>query len=132
MQAASLEADETLAGLWAALLANAADSAQHVAVQPSFAEVLRQLTPMDAQVLGYLYAPAGATATEPIISGLMVKTLMLPFGLSYEQANLSVDNLIRLQLCRGVDAVGVGLGPASIAGTTYGHYFMKACMPPRL
>lgn len=48
---AGLESDPTLADLWAALLANAADPAQRITVQPGFAEIMRQLTAMDVRVL---------------------------------------------------------------------------------
>lgn len=131
VQAASLETNETLGEMWTALLANAADPAEYVAIQPSFSDVLRQLTPMDAQILANLYAPAGSTATEPMLSGVMVKTLIVSFASNYEQITLSIDNLLRLQLCRSIDTVAKGIGPANIAGTTYGHYFVKACMPPK-
>jgi hypothetical protein len=56
VQAASLEADETLVEKWAALLANAADPTQKAKVQPSFVEAVRQLTPADAQLLEFIYA----------------------------------------------------------------------------
>ena len=56
VQAAALETDESLAEKWAALLANAADSAQRVAVRPAFVEVLRQLIADDAEMLRYIHA----------------------------------------------------------------------------
>jgi hypothetical protein len=50
---ASMQDDEDLHTRWAALLANAAASPD--SVHPSFIEVLRQLTPKDAQLLDELY-----------------------------------------------------------------------------
>lgn len=62
VQAAALESDSTLAEKWAALLANAADPAQRIMVQPGFAEVLRQLTTLEAQILSELYSAAGESS----------------------------------------------------------------------
>jgi hypothetical protein len=50
---ASVQDDDDLHTLWAALLANAATSAD--SVHPSYIEVLRQLTPNDAKLLNELY-----------------------------------------------------------------------------
>jgi len=63
VQAAALETDPGLSERWAALLANAADPEQRVKVQPGYAEVLRQLTPIDAQILKLLYAAAAVSAS---------------------------------------------------------------------
>lgn len=53
MDAASIEDDEDLHTRWAALLANAASSPD--AVHPSYIEVLKQLTPVEARLLDELY-----------------------------------------------------------------------------
>ncbi|MBO2010873.1 Abi-alpha family protein [Hymenobacter negativus] len=131
VQAAALESDESLSDRWAALLANAADSAQRVAVQPGFVEVLRQLTPADALLLHSLYYP-------PKGSGLPASQRMLKqfdgLGLSYADINLSVDNLIRLHLCVGRTERG-GMfydpdRPSQIGATVFGKQFMQACSAP--
>lgn len=131
LNAASLEDEPTLAAKWAALLANAADPAQRVAVQPGFAEVLRQLTPTDALLLDSLYFP-------PQGSGLLRGQRMLKQfggpGLDYASVTLSVDNLIRLHLCVGRTEKG-GLfhdpdRPGTIAATLFVQQFMQACSAP--
>src|SRR5437870_3179575 len=53
MEGASIQDDEDLHSRWAALLANAAVSP--TLVHPSFIEILKQLTPEDAQLLDRLY-----------------------------------------------------------------------------
>jgi len=53
VEAASIENDEDLHTRWAALLANAATSPD--SVHPSYIEVLKQLTPVEARLLDALY-----------------------------------------------------------------------------
>jgi hypothetical protein len=130
VQAAALESDPTLAEKWAALLANAADPAQRVAVQSGFIEVLRQLTPDEAQVLTMLYAPVTKPDSQPVISGFKTEALLESLGLDYNDVSLIVDNLMRLQLCFGERIQSVPM-PYNIGSTTYGHYFMKAVTSPR-
>jgi hypothetical protein len=55
VQAASLETDPVLSAHWAALLANAADPIQQIAVHPSYADILRQITPTEAKLLSELF-----------------------------------------------------------------------------
>ncbi|MGA1998935.1 MAG: Abi-alpha family protein [Terriglobales bacterium] len=55
LSAASLEDDPGLQELWAGLLANAASPATSQTILPSFIEVLKQLTPFEAQVLNRLF-----------------------------------------------------------------------------
>ena len=55
MQQASLEDDETIQDMWANLLANAADPAEHNQVLPSFVTILKDLTARDAGFLNNFY-----------------------------------------------------------------------------
>ncbi|MBH8569343.1 DUF4393 domain-containing protein [Microvirga sp. STS02] len=139
VQAASLETDETLAEKWAALLANAADPAQRVQVQPPFVEVLRQLTPVQAKMLSQLYArERGVAVSEhaapnPFILGSMAQDL----GLTKQEFALCVDNLLRLRLCAALDGpyqMGPFKYPASptsyLNPTVFGREFVRACTPP--
>lgn len=131
VQAAALETDGALAEKWAALLANAADPAQRVQMQPGFAEVLRQLTPTDALLLASLYYPPKGSGLIP--GQRMLKQFDGP-GLDYANVTLSVDNLIRLHLCGGSWQKG-GLfhdpdRPDTIGATPFGHQFMQACSAP--
>jgi hypothetical protein len=102
VQAASLEDDPTLAEKWAALLANAADPDQRVAVQPGYAEVLRQLTPTDALVIEAFYKAAGTAfdANEP--HAIVTYELRESLGLDNVAMGISVDTMLRLRLCKPV------------------------------
>jgi len=65
VQAASLEADKSLADKWAALLANAADPLGEFEITPVYADILRQLTPAQARLLDVMFAEVSNNPTEP-------------------------------------------------------------------
>jgi Abortive infection alpha len=58
LQAASLEEDPDLQGVWANLLANAADPRELSPLAPSFATILKDLTAREAKFLNGLYLEA--------------------------------------------------------------------------
>ena len=137
LNAASMEEEAPLAEKWAALLANAADPAQQAPVQPAFVEVLRQLTSTDARVVSQLYEAAKHSSgnekmhtvfTAGIMSGLDLK-------LTQDEQRLSMDNLIRLQLCKPVATHGGYSSesfemPSAVLMTTFGLRFIQSCTPP--
>jgi hypothetical protein len=141
LDAAAMEEDESMADRWAALLANAADPATP-AVPPSFPEVLRQLTPLDAKLLDFVVnynvdskhedlnpspTPDGhADRFQPL-------TLAWIRGTAAEQAPLSdffvgMDNLARLRLLELLGDAVAGLNRRASA-TAFGIAFMRACCP---
>ena len=145
VQAASLETDPTLAEKWAALLANAADPAQRVAVQPGFAEVLRQLTPTDARVLDIAasleISPKGVVPNYASTHALLPKAAPL----LKQELEVVIGNLTRLGVClsasmQGVDsdswlaprsryrAIGPGFDYLQL--TPFGKAFLAAVTPP--
>lgn len=63
-ESASVEDDEDVHTRWAALLANAATSEN--SVHPSFIEILRELTPEDAQLLDRLYDSCESKRTRRV------------------------------------------------------------------
>lgn len=128
VQGAVLETDEGLAAKWAALLANAADPAQQVQVQPAFVEILRQLMPADTLVLNRLYFPPGPAGRGiSAVDGVSDSEIYTAMG--YYDGRLSFDNLIRLRLCSDG-----GRTPNSdktiMWSTELGFRFMKAVTPP--
>jgi hypothetical protein len=135
VQAASLETDEALADKWAALLANAADPAQKVQVQPGFVGAMRELTSADALILNRLYLASGVLVNG-FGNSAMQKQLVAELGLSYDEITLCIDNLLRLRLCSEaatkVSSLGGGslFGASSIGVNSYGLAFMRACTPP--
>lgn len=140
LESASLQDDPTLAKKWAALLANAADPAQRVTVQPGFVEVLRQFTPTDAQVLAHVYrqVPADFGVSNYSISQISTTGFMNELGLTQREFAISVENLLRLRLCD--TALGSKILPgnselpppvaASVYPTIFGHEFLLAVTPP--
>jgi hypothetical protein len=136
VQAAALQEGESMASKWASLLANAADPAQRVQVQPAFGEILRQLTPNDARILDALYFPEGTSRTKPSAGGSrMIKQFVSGLELSYAEVSLSVDNLLRLRLCMASEPkpgmFGASLTtPGEVRSTVLGQQFLLACTPP--
>lgn len=55
LEGASLEEDEDLHTMWAALLANAASPENAGKVRPAFSAILRELTPDEAALLNWMY-----------------------------------------------------------------------------
>jgi len=145
LEAASLQEEPSMAEKWAALLANAADPAQRVAVQPGFAEVLRQLTPTDAQVL----AAAAEIETNPESRSPYYTpiALLLPqfAPLTEQQLYVVTSNLARLGLCFNVGRQPIeasevlapnpryntmGPGVDFFRVTPFGFAFLAAVTPP--
>jgi hypothetical protein len=148
LDAASLEEEVSMAARWASLLANAADPAQRVQVQPGFAEVLRQLTPTDARVLeiaadikpinnpGGLPGFVQVTSLNKRIEDVPATTLAI-----------SIGNLTRLGVCLSAASQPalnhrgsflapppkfntVGPGFDFIQLTPFGRAFLAAVTPP--
>lgn len=142
MQAVSLETDGTLIDHWAALLANAADPAQRVTVQPGFVEVLRQLTPTDARVLTHVYqqVPTDFGITNYSITQIQTTGFMAALELTQRAFAISIENLLRLRLCdtalnSKILPANSELPPpvaASVYPTIFGHEFLAAVTPPTI
>lgn len=65
LTASDLQDEESMQEKFAALLANAADPRDLVAVHPAFPRILSELTPRDAKFLDALYADAAAQSKGP-------------------------------------------------------------------
>ena len=137
VQGASLETDPTLADLWAALLANAADPTHNAQVLPGFTGAMRELTSTDALILNQLYLPNGVLVSG-LGNSLMQKQLVANLGISDDEATLSIENILRLRLCSEVATSisiahlggGTLTGANSVGVNAYGLAFMRACTPP--
>jgi hypothetical protein len=149
VQAASLENNETLIDRWAALLANAADPAQKVKVQPSFSEILRQLTPTEALLATAITNFTSEESSVTKRASLFQTTYAYRRinGISDEEFAIAIDNLCRLSLTitRGpvpseavvqlLGGLAVGAnevlpGKERIAMTILGLTFLTAVTPP--
>lgn len=151
LQGASLEANESLQDMWAALLANAG-SAQHDTVRPRYVEILRQMAPDEAALLNWIYDEAEKSTSardvlEPYPQTILVKAYAsLGFG-SYDpnpppgQATATVNawkfgscfnSLEAAQLIRTRDDVVNPSNAGPYFSLTYlGVQFVRACRPPK-
>jgi hypothetical protein len=153
LEAASREDDEDLQGRWAALLANSSSLASPNAVLPAFVEILRQLTPIQAQILDWMFNlrfqhTPGWFWTYPDVFRSQVEK---QFNLSADDYALLVADLERLNVIeprRDIptadknDVPIEDIGPLlvarwnsrirydSIGFTTLGVRFVAACNPP--
>ena len=98
----SLEEEESMVDRWASLLANAADPTATVKVEPSFTEILKQLSPREAQILDSIYNLVQSIPIpreEWIQRGALAESLKEVLRISEQNFEIAVDNLFRLRLC---------------------------------
>lgn len=99
MNNASLEDDEYLQGMWAALLANTTDPKSKTQPRKTFVDLLRGVENLDARILSFLSKQGWAmykikTVTEEL--GFTVTKLCQEFGVSENEMKLALVNLSRL------------------------------------
>jgi len=70
LEAASLQDDEDIQHTWANLLANAADPRQRHRVEPSFVQILRELSPREVKFLDSLYKQGAGVNIRMELKGL--------------------------------------------------------------
>jgi len=106
----SMEEDENMQNRWAALLAKAADPNYSLDFVTIFSEVLRQLSPVEVQILDLMYDAYLSTSPEKI------NDVIVNHGAIREIINtppdeyvLLIQNLLRLNLAR-IHAQGVTFG----------------------
>lgn len=155
LQSAALEENEALARQWAALLANAATPG-FTHILPAYAEILRQLTPAQAQILLWMYQKGhqaqkqyampssyypdytrydleAAHSLSPadyalLITGMERLQLIEPRRV-FESSEEGWDGeeMFRAIIARWNSRVKYDL----ISFTTLGLRFMEACTPPK-
>jgi hypothetical protein len=153
LEHASLEDEDDIQRRWAALLANAASPDNKIL--PAFAEILHQLTPVQANILQWMYE----MKTEPIAGwvshwpDVARSDIESTFNLSHADYALLITDLERLNLIeprRDIKAGAVGaevpmdellqlvvdrwnsrVKYESIGFTTLGLGFIAACTPPK-
>jgi hypothetical protein len=138
LEAGSLEEDETMSDRWAALLANAANpETDSPSVEPSFPEILRQLTPRDAAILDSVFGVADPLPQEEWIGrGATGEGVRASLGCDESEFAVSRQNLIRLGLC-SPPAGGLAFVEGDhrypvvnsdiLCLTQFGHAFVLAC-----
>lgn len=101
LNAASLEDDDVMQELWANLLLNAADSKFTSEIRVAFIDIIKTLTPIDAQMLRQIY---NSVAPEDLVSNTSVevhincKKAMNDLHIDALTCDASLDNLERCQL----------------------------------
>lgn len=150
LESASLEDDEFLQKTWAALLANAANPHCSVKVEPSFVDIMRQVTTNQVRILNALF-PESRRGTNPnkapfTMETSYIKEVVMADGVSDGEFDVAFDNLVRLRLCTASGmvsmhkaisdgpnmnlAMATGEGTANIGSTKLGIAFLEACSTP--
>lgn len=139
----SLEEDESMIEKWAALLASAADPASTSKVQPSFPEILKQLSAREAVILDTIFAMVikeQIPRAEWSNRGARREPVKQIARLEDEEYEISIDNLYRLRLCAppaiqlafldNKDARFQLRDKSVVCLTEFGFAFATSCQPP--
>ncbi|MHB1680010.1 MAG: Abi-alpha family protein [bacterium] len=133
----SLEEEDKIQDKWAALLANAADPNNKYSVNPSFAEILKELSPLEVELLDTMFDKVNQDEIANKTEIFFEKEEVCPnFYIEESQYTILVGNLLRLNLCQPVASrinttQGVypfGLRTCKFIGfTQLGYEFVKLC-----
>jgi hypothetical protein len=127
---------QTLLDMFAELLATELTPGR--TAHPSFARVLSQLAPLDAQILVRLRS-LGRDYTRGIYREHLMPTSDIVtelFGTEVtpeirQEMSIATSNLMRLGLCaEGIRTTGPEPGPEALRLTEYGVLFVEACSGP--
>lgn len=124
---ASLEEDDTLQDMWAALLTNAADKKGEFLISSAFPDVLKQLSKKEALLLDSLILEQedySDTVTQRSFRGEEVHISRRKAAVVIRLPALLENNLKRLGLIEGGGRMPCVLTP-------FGEAFVHACQPPR-
>jgi hypothetical protein len=136
LQAASIEDDETLQGLWAGLLASASEESD--SLSPSFIETLKQLTPAEAKALNDFFESVPTqdrisfddAATSLVLRGFKGKPQLVAICDTFERLGF----FRRQYDVRQIQPQRYEMQSNEVVWkyefTKYGLQFMKACKGP--
>lgn len=134
LEKGSVEEDSELQLRWMTLLASSAMPSKHNWVLPGFAEILSQLTPIQAAILDWMYdcLLEGGFMSPNRESGEIQKQ----FGLDDREYGLYASDLVRLGLIQRArvafkDAWEDDGLHATVTLTPLGQNFVVACRPPK-
>ncbi len=98
LDAASLETEDEIQQLWAALFANAADPHRGLRLRKVFLEVLRGLEPLDARIMLFLADPT-LDDRYTILTGATVNAEVISTGIEADlrEVKISLQTLARYQ-----------------------------------
>lgn len=134
LQAATIEDDDSLQDLFAALLVNAANAASGVEIHRSFIEILAQITPLEARILKVIYSLSFIEARH---AGISTGDLPDTARILGEKENateqppdeiaLALGNLVRVGCVKVPATWGGGETFSSVNPTLLGREFVRAC-----
>jgi hypothetical protein len=140
LDAAVLEEDDQMAERWASLLASAADPNNQTALEASFIEILKQLTPTHAYLLDVFYEQIERDQLPPEQwneDGYILSDLKDFLKKEVPQFDVAVQNLLRLNLVAYPTAkLGIANGQEVriqitsgniLCATNLGFSFVSAC-----
>lgn len=134
IQAASLEEDNDLQDLWAALLANAANASSPIEIQRSYVSILEQLTPLETKILDRIYSlPFDQSQHDGVITEHLPESARTAEEGDTRTDNpseavcIALSNLQRLGCLRMGITMGNGEVPAWVNPTMLGRAFVRAC-----
>lgn len=135
MQGATLEEDNTLQDRWAALLVNAGNSSFSGEIRRSYASILEQLTPLDAQILDVIYSlPFDQSQHAGIVTEELPDRARIPEDKEQEEIKappeeviITLSNLARLGCLRPSITWGGGESFRKVNPTIAGKAFVSAC-----
>jgi hypothetical protein len=126
----SIEEDESMIDRWATLLANAADPNTTPSILPSYAAILKELSPIEAKVLDMIY---GGVIEHQVYRSqwrniiVTVEQILKEAPMPRENFIVLIENLSRLRL---IDMpVGDAVIMLGIQRTHLGFGFVSACRP---
>lgn len=96
LDAISLESEDQIQDLWAALIANASDPTTRIRIRKVFLEILRGFEPLDAKILDYLSDP-GHDNRYSFQTGAKLNAEEVASGVSAdaEEVKISIQTLAR-------------------------------------
>lgn len=134
LQAATIEDDDSLQDLFAALLVNAANAASGVEVHRSFIEILGQVTPLEARILKVVYSlpfdearHAGITTDALPDSARILADKENATEQPSDEISLALGNLVRVGCVKVPGTWGGGETFSSVNPTLLGREFVRAC-----
>jgi hypothetical protein len=125
-----LEEDDSLQDKWAALLANSCEEGNEVL--PSFPEILKQITPAEAQFLDSAYdeiSEGGYGPKIPIKEGALAAITKVMIG-DMERLGLIDRHVGNEEFTSSLERHS--FGPTNhLFVSLFGRQFIRACQPPR-
>ncbi len=99
LEQASLEEDEELQNIWAALLANSANPTCICEIHSSYVEILKQLSALEFRFLEKLLSEIKKRKVQNNAHpSIEVRELLKKTSISQEQCKVMIENLVRLNL----------------------------------